>query len=50
MAAYTQGKPLAAIGVETAMSRQVCPCRPTDDLEVALNFTMPPRTSLMPRP
>ena len=38
MAAYTQGKPLAAIGVETAMSRQVCSCRPTDDLAVALNI------------
>jgi CBS domain-containing protein len=38
MAAYTQGKPLAAIGVESAMSRQVCSCRPTDDLTVALNI------------
>ena len=37
MAAYTQGRPLEAIGVSTAMSQRVCSCRPTDALRVALN-------------
>ena len=30
MAAYTQGKALAVIKVSSAMSREVCSCRPTD--------------------
>lgn len=36
MAAYTQGRPLEAIKVATAMSDRVCSCRPTDPLRVAL--------------
>ena len=35
MAAYTQGLPLPAIRVETAMSKQVHACRPDDSLLVA---------------
>ena len=37
MAAYTQGRPLEAIAVSSAMSQRVCSCRPTDALRVALN-------------
>lgn len=37
MAAYTQGRPLDAIKVSTAMSKRVCSCRETDALGVALN-------------
>jgi CBS domain-containing protein len=37
MAAYTQGRPLAAIAVRSAMSDRVCSCRPRDPLKVALN-------------
>jgi CBS domain-containing protein len=37
MAAYTQGRPLEAIRVSSAMSQRVCSCRPTDALRVALN-------------
>jgi CBS domain-containing protein len=36
MAAYTQGKPLTAIPATTAISKQVCSCRPTDALSAAL--------------
>lgn len=35
MAAYTQGKPLAAIGVSSAMSREVVFCQAGDDIEQA---------------
>jgi CBS domain-containing protein len=37
MAAYTQGRPLEAIAVSSAMSQRVCSCRRTDALRVALN-------------
>jgi CBS domain-containing protein len=37
MAAYTQGRPLQAIKVASAMSHRVCSCRDTDSLMVALN-------------
>lgn len=37
MAAYTQGRPLEAIKVASAMSKRVCSCRDTDSLMVALN-------------
>jgi CBS domain-containing protein len=37
MAAYTQGRPLAAIAVKSAMSERVCSCRPTDAVQVVLN-------------
>jgi CBS-domain-containing membrane protein len=36
MAAYTQGRPLGAIKVASAMSERVCSCRVTDSLRVAL--------------
>ena len=35
MAAYTQGRPLQALGVAGAMSRSVCCCKPADRLETA---------------
>jgi CBS domain-containing protein len=35
MAAYTQGNPLAAIRVESAMARKVISCRTDDDIEAA---------------
>jgi CBS domain-containing protein len=35
MAAYTQGKPLAEIGVDSAMSRNLVSVRPTDPLDRA---------------
>ena len=38
MAGYTQGRPLSAIRVESAMARQVHSCRPTDSLTEALNI------------
>jgi len=37
MAAYTQGRPLGAIQVASAMSQGVCSCRSTDAIPVALN-------------
>jgi CBS domain-containing protein len=37
MAAYTQGRPLHSIDVASAMSKNVCSCRETDSLGVALN-------------
>ena len=37
MAAYTQGRPLGAIQVASAMSERVCSCRSTDAIAVALN-------------
>ena len=36
MAAYTQGRPLAAIDVQSAMSTTVHCCRPTDSIDSAL--------------
>ena len=37
MAAYTQGRPLDAMKVVSAMSDRVCSCRPTDPVRVALD-------------
>lgn len=36
MAAYTQGRPLQATKVHSAMARSLCTCRPTDAVSVAL--------------
>jgi CBS domain-containing protein len=38
MAAYTQGKPLAALQVDSAMARKVTSCRLSDDLNSALKL------------
>lgn len=38
MAGYTQGRPLSAIRVDSAMARQVFSCRPTDSIAEALNM------------
>lgn len=38
MAGYTQGRPLSAIKVESAMARDVHSCRPTDSIAEALNM------------
>ena len=38
MAGYTQGRPLSAIRVESAMARQVRSCRATDSIAEALNM------------
>ncbi len=38
MAAYTQGKPLGALQVETAMARKVTCCRFDDDLNSAMKL------------
>ena len=38
MAAYTQGCPLGAIDVASAMSRDVRSCRPTDPVRVAVSI------------
>jgi CBS domain-containing protein len=46
MAAYTQGRPLGAINVASAMSREIRSCRPTDPVRVALNVL---RTSQLHR-
>jgi len=36
MAAYTQGQPLSAVKVKSAMTKSLCTCRPTDTVAVAL--------------
>jgi CBS domain-containing protein len=36
MAAYTQGQPLRAAKVKSAMTTSLCTCRPTDAISVAL--------------
>ena len=38
MAAYTQGRPLHAIKVASAMSRDVCSCQPGDPVSLALKI------------
>lgn len=38
MAAYTQGRPLHAIRVATAMSRTVCSCHPSDPVSLAVKI------------
>jgi CBS-domain-containing membrane protein len=38
MAGYTQGRPLTAIRVDSAMARQVHACRATDSIGEALNL------------
>jgi CBS domain-containing protein len=38
MAAYTQGRPLSDIKVESAMARHVCSCRFTDSMATALKI------------
>jgi CBS domain-containing protein len=38
MAGYTQGRPLSALRVDSAMARQVRSCRPTDSVGEALNM------------
>jgi len=38
MAGYTQGRPLSAIRVDSAMAKQLHTCRPTDSIEEALNI------------
>ena len=48
MAAYTQGRPLGAIAVSSAMSERVCSCRPTDALRVALNVLRANRLHRLP--
>jgi CBS domain-containing protein len=38
MAAYTQGKPLAAVPASSAMAREVRSCRPEDSMQTALGI------------
>jgi CBS domain-containing protein len=48
MAAYTQGLPLAAIPVATAMSRQVAWCKATDEVAVARRLLTKHRVRRLP--
>lgn len=48
MAAYTQGKPLEALRVETAMARRVVSCRAEDDLRSAAELMRVNRTRRLP--
>jgi CBS domain-containing protein len=48
MAAYTQGKPLEALRVETAMARRVVSCRAEDDLRSAAELMRANRTRRLP--
>lgn len=48
MAAYTQGKPLAQIRVETAMSRKVVTCSAEDELDSAAQLMRQSRTRRLP--
>ena len=48
MAAYTQGKPLHEVRVETAMARKVVSCRSDDDLSSAAGLMRQNRTRRLP--
>jgi CBS-domain-containing membrane protein len=48
MAAYTQGKPLAAIPVASAMAKQVVSCRPDDELLIAERAMQKARVRRLP--
>lgn len=48
MAAYTQGKPLAALRVESAMARNVFSCSVEDDLRAAANVMRQNRVRRLP--
>lgn len=48
MAAYTQGKPLAAIPVASAMGRSVVTCKPTDDITTAAKLLRQHRIHRLP--
>jgi CBS-domain-containing membrane protein len=48
MAAYTQGKPLEALRVETAMARKVVCCEAQDDLRAAAELMRQHRTRRLP--
>jgi CBS domain-containing protein len=48
MAAYTQGKPLAALRVETAMARKVILCSVEDDLRSAADLMRQHRMRRLP--
>lgn len=48
MAAYTQGKPLEVLRVETAMARKVVSCNAEDDLRAAAGLMRQNRTRRLP--
>ena len=48
MAAYTQGKPLAKMRVETAMARKIVSCKAEDDLDSAAQLMRKNRTRRLP--
>jgi CBS domain-containing protein len=48
MAAYTQGKPLEVLRVETAMARKVVSCNAEDDLRTAAGLMRQNRTRRLP--
>jgi CBS domain-containing protein len=48
MAAYTQGAPLYALRVESAMARRVVSCRPTDDIDDAARVMAQNRVRRLP--
>ena len=48
MAAYTQGKPLEKLRVETAMARKVVSCKAEDDLNSAAQLMRKNRTRRLP--
>lgn len=48
MAAYTQGKPLQELRVETAMAKKVVACRADDDLAAAAELMRQHRTRRLP--
>lgn len=48
MAAYTQGKPLEKLRVETAMARKVVSCKAKDDLNSAAQLMRQNRTRRLP--
>ena len=48
MAAYTQGKPLDKLRVETAMARKVVSCTAEDDLDSAARLMRQSRTRRLP--
>ena len=48
MAAYTKGRPLAALWVEEAMSKKVSKCSPDASLEVALSTMKDARVRRLP--
>ena len=48
MAPYTQGAPLHALRVESAMARRVVSCRPTDDIDDAARVMAQNRVRRLP--